>query len=345
MASKSKRGKSKLTIVILLALLFGGLGLTLLYRRLLVRPQIALIDSAPTPGRYLTPVFTDYTFQKDLVYGTSAGINSPASQVSLKLDVYQPVGDTATSRPAIVWIHGGGFVSGDKSDFNESQRGFAPDYTKLGYVNFAINYRLLKSEEEELGDGISAAKADALKAIAWIKAHATEYKVDPGKIVAAGISAGAVTSLYVGYTSSGNPGLPAAVVSISGTMQNPTAIPLDPLGPPSIFLHGTKDITTSYAGAQQIYNRLLGLGVKSEFHSFEGKGHTVAPFPEIHPLIQQFLYQNLILGLNTQVQTAPTLPVSSPTSAPDSSDNSPDNKDSNSRRDRILEWYRNNRNN
>ena len=63
--------------------------------------------------RYRDQVFSAVTTTPDITYGTAPDDNG--NQVALKLDLYQPTGDTAAKRPAVVWVHGGGFTSGDKS--------------------------------------------------------------------------------------------------------------------------------------------------------------------------------------------------------------------------------------
>ena len=54
-----------------------------------------------------------------------------------------PAGDTQTSRPALVWVHGGGFSGGDKA--NPLPVDVANTFAKQGYVVVSINYRLLGS--------------------------------------------------------------------------------------------------------------------------------------------------------------------------------------------------------
>ena len=58
-----------------------------------------------------------------------------------KMDIYLPDGDTATNRPVIIFIHGGSFYAGDKSqtDCEDFCRAFA----KRGYVTASVNYRLV----------------------------------------------------------------------------------------------------------------------------------------------------------------------------------------------------------
>jgi acetyl esterase/lipase len=61
--------------------------------------------------RYRDPVFSSVNVTNDLTYGASPGTNP----VTLELDLYQPAGDTLAKRPALVWVHGGGFTMGDKA--------------------------------------------------------------------------------------------------------------------------------------------------------------------------------------------------------------------------------------
>src|SRR5262245_28073681 len=84
---------------------------------------IALVAAACTPKddvppgaaplRYRDLVFGTVTTTKNVTYGSA--VDQQGTRVTLKLDVYRPSGDTVTSRPAIVWVHGGSFKSGDKT--------------------------------------------------------------------------------------------------------------------------------------------------------------------------------------------------------------------------------------
>ena len=57
-----------------------------------------------------------------------------------EMDIYFPIGDTATNRPVIIYIHGGSFYSGDKSMTDCID--FCTSFAKRGYVTASINYRL-----------------------------------------------------------------------------------------------------------------------------------------------------------------------------------------------------------
>ncbi|WP_165068820.1 alpha/beta hydrolase [Paludisphaera rhizosphaerae] len=95
------------------------------------------------------------------------------------LDVYWASG--AKAKPVVFWIHGGGWVTGDKSDVQVKPRVFV----EKGFVFVAANYRLLPKVDME------TIVRDVAKAVHWIKDHAAEYGGDPDRILVMGHSAGA----------------------------------------------------------------------------------------------------------------------------------------------------------
>ncbi len=74
---------------------------------------------AQTPcetGRYAEDVFTNFTVTSDITYGQNNSWNNAATV--LKMDFYEPTGDTETARPLIIWVHGGSFIGGSKMDID-----------------------------------------------------------------------------------------------------------------------------------------------------------------------------------------------------------------------------------
>lgn len=110
---------------------------------------------------------------KNVVYGRAAGRN-------LELDVFLPLQHGAR-RPAIVQIHGGAWVIGDK---REQGLPLLMHLAERGWVGFNVNYRL--SPAATFPDHL----IDIKRAIAWIREHADEYGVDPSFIAVTGGSAG-----------------------------------------------------------------------------------------------------------------------------------------------------------
>lgn len=184
--------------------------------------------------RYRTPIFAGAS-AVTATYGQAPDLTS-GSPVTLQLDVYRPNGDSATSRPLLVWIHGGGFSGGNRGQMASE----AIAYARLGYVTASISYRLdpgnhcgevqaglysgdtLVAERDRCLRAILAARDDAATAIGWLRAHAATYGIDPTRVAVGGSSAGAVTAIHVGQTLNA-PGSPppaesqvSAVLAMSG---------------------------------------------------------------------------------------------------------------------------------
>ncbi len=119
----------------------------------------------------------------------------------LRLDVYQPHDSMqrepladAPSRPlspAVIVIHGGSWSGGEKSDFATYDRWLAAG----GRVVFDVEYRLANSAQR-----FPAQLADIKCAIAWVKNHAAQYRVDPERLALLGRSAGGQLALLAAYT-------------------------------------------------------------------------------------------------------------------------------------------------
>ncbi|HEX3536720.1 MAG TPA: alpha/beta hydrolase [Stellaceae bacterium] len=129
---------------------------------------------------------------RTVAYGTAS------DGAELLLDVWPAADDNArTPRPALLLIHGGAFVGGNRSQMPDWDRWF----NQLGYTVFDIGYRLPPPVrwQDEIGD--------VKCALGWVAAHAKEYRINPARIGIAGYSAGATLALVAAY-SVGNPRLP-----------------------------------------------------------------------------------------------------------------------------------------
>jgi acetyl esterase/lipase len=134
------------------------------------------------PATRVPDLATDVREKTDVVYGTAGG-------EQLKLDIYTP-SNLAGSLPAIILLHGGGWCAGCKEDC----RGFARAFADYGYVAATVNYRLSPRHH------FPAPLEDGKCAVRWLRANATEYHVNPDRIGAMGISAGAHLALLLGVT-------------------------------------------------------------------------------------------------------------------------------------------------
>lgn len=121
--------------------------------------------------------------QENVVYAT-------IGERKLRLDLFLPKSGQGPF-PAVVYIHGGGWRGGNKRQF---QRHAAHMATK-GFAGACIEYRL--SGEAKF----PAAVHDVKSAVRWIRAHAAQYRIDPGRIGAAGGSAGGHLAAILGTTS------------------------------------------------------------------------------------------------------------------------------------------------
>jgi acetyl esterase/lipase len=111
------------------------------------------------------------------------------------LDLCVPRLKEGELRPAIIVIHGGGWIEGDKSSFASKMQGVPgniEDFAALGFVAATINYRLA------LEAPYPAALEDCQWAIRWLRAHAREYHIDARYIGTYGNSAGGHLALLLG---------------------------------------------------------------------------------------------------------------------------------------------------
>ena len=92
--------------------------------------------------------------------------------------------------PAIVCIHGGGFRAGTREGYDKLCLTLAQN----GYVAATVTYRLSPAYQ------FPAAVHDCKTAVRWLRAHASEYRLDPARIGATGGSAGGHLALFLGVT-------------------------------------------------------------------------------------------------------------------------------------------------
>ena len=91
-------------------------------------------------GRYENEIFDEVS--KTIVEYTDV-YDWSALDSGLDMDIYQPVGDTATNRPVLIFAHGGVYVTGNKN--NPPMVSLCEAFAKRGYVTASIQYRLTSS--------------------------------------------------------------------------------------------------------------------------------------------------------------------------------------------------------
>ena len=237
---------------------------------------------------------------------------------SLKLDLYVPE-KTDTKPPLLVWIHGGGWTKGSKSQFN-------PIFVRLteeGYAAASIDYRLegLTSHAKQIHD--------CKGAIRWLRANAEKYGYDVTHIGVGGGSAGGHLVLLLGLSSDieelegdvgGNTDQSSqvhAVVDLFGPSalelfaaeserfrHNKTqelltsASPVTYLtkdDPPILIFHGDEDHVVPLSQSEHIHKLYQEMGLESSLHVIEGAGHGGPQFSDAtrYELVKQFFARHI----------------------------------------------------
>jgi acetyl esterase/lipase len=129
--------------------------------------------------------FPEPIWERDIPFWTT-----PDTQRKLLCDIWRP-GDGNVSGLAFIYFHGGGWAAFDK-DFGT--RPFFRHLVAQGHTVMDVAYRLCPEVD------MYGMMGDVKRAIAWMKANATRYGVNPEKIVVGGASAGGHLALLAGYT-------------------------------------------------------------------------------------------------------------------------------------------------
>ena len=198
---------------------------------------------------------------RDITYRQIAG-------KKLRLDVAMPE-EPGTNRPAIIQIHGGGWIIGDKREQGWPLIGHL---AANGWVCFNVNYRLSPAATwpEHL--------VDLKYALKWIRERADEYGIDPSFVAVTGGSAGGHLTATMGLTANDpeyQPGFEDADTSLQA------AVPV----------YGVYDFTNRLETMQKRFvTRVLEPMVMKAFLSKEPeKFHRASPMDRIHPDAPPFL--------------------------------------------------------
>jgi pimeloyl-ACP methyl ester carboxylesterase len=245
-----------------------------LYSYLVISFALLVTNSFAQPcqnGRYATEVFPNHTLTSNITYGantTFSGANN-----SLKLDFYEPTGDTELNRPLIIWVHGGSFLGGSKTD--PDMTALSQRFARKGYACASIDYRLgfFPIDSANAVKAVVRAVQDLKAAIRFFykdKQTTDTYHIDTNLIYVGGSSAGAITALHVAYLddvceisdylspatisqlggldgNSGNPGFSTSVkgvINLCGALAKYSWLEAGDV--PMVSIHGTADGTVKY---------------------------------------------------------------------------------------------------
>ncbi len=254
---------------------------------LLALPVGASAYDAPAPSgasplRYRDAVFPNVSVSRGLTYGQVTSSNGTVTK--LLLDLYQPVGDTSRSRPVMIWVHGGYFAYGSRTEGAVST--LAQRFAQRGYVTASIDYRLLGGTGAALCTGGStppscfsaalAATSDAKQSVQWFRRYASALRIDPTRISMGGTSAGAITSVLAAASPAPASGTtPSSTIttafSISGG--SPTNIIFNPGDSSVYFWHGTADTIVPIDWARSNLPVMQSKGILGVIHEIPGAGH------------------------------------------------------------------------
>lgn len=230
----------------------------------------------------------------------------------LLLDVFYPEDKTKRNQIAILFIHGGGWRTGNRTQHYPLARHLA----QLGYTVFTPEYRL---STEAL---FPAAVYDLKAAIRWVKENAPQYAVDTARICAAGFSAGGELAAFLGVTGNlplfeGTQGLTTtttnvqAVIDIDGILsfvhpesgegddskrtsaatywlgyprkghekiwENASSLSyVSAFTPPTLFLNSS--VARMHAGREDYISVLRSFNTYTEVHEFEKAPHAFCLF-------------------------------------------------------------------
>jgi len=137
----------------------------------------------------------------------------PGTERRLLCDIWQPPKNIKPSGLAFIYLHGSAWTVLDK---DYGTRPFFRHLASQGHVIMDLAYRLFPETD------LMGMVYDAKRAIAWIKAHAGEYNVNPDRIIIGGGSAGAHIAMLAAYTVNDElftpPGSESADLSVRGVI-------------------------------------------------------------------------------------------------------------------------------
>jgi len=144
--------------------------------------------------------------ERDIVYGTATGFAGKLD--TLRLNYWKPHADGNPRRPLIIFVHGGGFTGGSRTDFDVLCEGYA----QRGYAAATISYRLgfhppplmanpYAYDTAEVVRAAYRASQDLFGAARFLVKRASLDSVSVSSMIIGGASAGGITVLQAAYIS------------------------------------------------------------------------------------------------------------------------------------------------
>jgi acetyl esterase len=236
---------------------------------------------------------------KDIEYGR-------AGKVSLRLDAHVPAGKGPFG--AVIVVHGGAWVGGSRT---HNVQPLLQPLSDAGFAWFSISYRVAADvARNPIGAAMQmgAAESDVRRAVAFVRQQASEYRVNPNRIVLMGESAGgqlaamaalrpdedgAVQGVVAFYAPSDlenlartSPMIPDSVRdAVKGTLFDDLLMAglkefspvnyVSASSPPFLLIHGTDDDVVPIAQSERFCNKLRASGVTCDLYPVIGGAHGV----------------------------------------------------------------------
>ena len=282
----------------------------------------AAVAAQDSPFAWAARLENDYRIVPNITYLTASGIDQ-------KLDLYV-TRTPNVPRPTLIFIHGGGWVQGNK----ETRAIAFASYLEMGLNVVNVEYRLAPVALAP------AAVEDSRCALRWVIRNAKEYGVDVARIVVAGDSAGGHLALTTGMLPA-SAGLDrqcpgpdnlkvAAIVNwygisdVNELLDGPNmkeyavrwlgsapdreqiAKRISPLTyirpnvPPVLTIHGDADPTVPYSQSVRLHKALTEVGVANELITISGGKHgfdccNLAERTKAYSRIREFLTKQKVL--------------------------------------------------
>jgi acetyl esterase/lipase len=226
--------------------LLGLAGLIMLILVLLLIPRLwsAMNPGKPPVGYHFeTPVYVAVWLGIEKIVNLTPEIPAGLKEIknieyknvngkSLQLDIYIP--DTVSMpAPLLVFIHGGGWRHGKRSDY----LGYLVDFAEKGYITATVSYRFLSDS------CYPACVEDITDAVDWLFRNSSSYGYDTARIALIGGSAGGHLALLAGY------GWKKPGESAENTVKHRIKAVID--------IYGPYDLTTPYARQHHLVTTFL----------------------------------------------------------------------------------------
>ena len=241
-------------------------------------PRMANAAAAPAansvaPANRTSPSATQGSMQ---VYLDQPYDHAPGSNAKqLSLDLYVPQG--SQKQAVIIYVHGGGWTGGDKSEVGQKSQAF----TAAGYVFASVNYELLPAGAHPKN------VKDLAKAISWIQKNVERFGGNPKRLFLLGYSAGAQLAALVAT----NESYLAAEAQPLSIIRGVVGLDGGAYDIPLMMLH--------YTDRNNIYALAFGpkaspIWQDASAVSYVAPGKNIAPFMLVHAQLNAFRKQQAV---------------------------------------------------